>query len=333
MEAMDFTQVIPRIRVLENRLLDKAKIDRMTDAASTEEVLKILQETEYNNVLNNSSNPRAYEGVLSNELQRVFNLMYEVSPYREIVDLMSIKYDFHNIKVLIKSKLSEKDMKDILVNIGTVELEKLSDAVMNESYRDIPKVMAKAIEEVLLDFSKEKDPQRIDIIVDRYQYQAIRDISELLDNPFIGRYVDFSIDLSNIITLLRVKKLKKGREFFRETLLTGGKLDKDKLLILLNEAPENIYNKLAHTEYAMVLKSSIDHYIKTESASNIEKLSDNYLMKFMKDAKYVTFGPEPILAYIFAKESEIKNLRIIMVGKLNNIPSEVIRERLREVYV
>ena len=333
MEAMDFTQVIPRIRVLENRLLDKTKIDRMADAASPEEVLKILQETEYNNVLNNSNNPRAYDGVLSNELQRVFNLMYEVSPYREIVDLMSIKYDFHNIKVLIKSKLSEKDMRDILVNIGTVKLDKLSDAVMNDSYRDMPKFMAKAIEEVLLDFSKEKDPQRIDLIIDRYQFQAIRDISELLDNPFIERYIDFSIDLSNIRTLLRVKKLKKGREFLRETLLTGGKLDKDKLLILLNEAPENIYNKLAHTDYALVLKSGIEHYIKTESASKIEKLSDNYLMKLIRDAKYVTFGPEPILAYIYAKESEIKNLRIIMVGKINNIPSEVIRERLREVYV
>jgi V/A-type H+-transporting ATPase subunit C len=56
-------------------------------------------------------------------------------------------------------------------------------------------------------------------------------------------------------------------------------------------------------------------------------------MKLIRDAKYVTFGPEPILAYIYAKESEIKNLRIIMVGKINNIPSEVIRERLREVYV
>ncbi|QAA34062.1 V-type ATP synthase subunit C [Clostridium manihotivorum] len=333
MEAMDFTQVIPRIRVLENRLLDKAKIDRMVDAASIEEVLKILQETEYSNVSNNSNNPRAYEVMLSDELKRVFNLMYEVSPYREIVDIMSIKYDFHNIKVLIKSKVSKKDMKDILINIGTVELHKLSDAVMNDSYRDIPKVMAKAIEEVFLDFSKEKDPQRIDLILDRYQYQAVEDISERLKNPFIERYVDFLIDLSNIRTLLRVKKQKKGKDFLKETLLTGGKLDRDKILILLNESPENIYNKLAHTDYAPVLKSGIEDYIKTQSASKLEKLSDNYLMNFMKDAKYVTFGPEPILAYIYAKESEIKNIRIIMVGKLNNISSEVIRERLREVYV
>jgi len=53
----------------------------------------------------------------------------------------------------------------------------------------------------------------------------------------------------------------------------------------------------------------------------------------MKDAKYVSFGPEPVIAYIFAKENEIKLIRIIMVGKINGIDGEVIRERLRENYV
>ena len=36
---------------------------------------------------------------------------------------------------------------------------------------------------------------------------------------------------------------------------------------------------------------------------------------------------------IYAKETEIKIIRIIMVGKLNNIPAEVVRERLRDIYV
>ena len=36
---------------------------------------------------------------------------------------------------------------------------------------------------------------------------------------------------------------------------------------------------------------------------------------------------------IYAKETEIKLIRIIMVGKLNNVAEEVIRERLRDSYV
>ena len=56
-------------------------------------------------------------------------------------------------------------------------------------------------------------------------------------------------------------------------------------------------------------------------------------MDMMKDAKMIPFGPEAVIAYIYAKETEIKVIRTIMVGKLNNITQEVIRERLRDVYV
>ena len=56
-------------------------------------------------------------------------------------------------------------------------------------------------------------------------------------------------------------------------------------------------------------------------------------MDLMKGAKLATFGPDRILSYIYAKETEIKVIRIIMVGKLNNIAEEVIRERLRDLYV
>jgi V/A-type H+-transporting ATPase subunit C len=52
----------------------------------------------------------------------------------------------------------------------------------------------------------------------------------------------------------------------------------------------------------------------------------------MKDAKLEVFGPMPILAYIYAKENEVKNLRLILVGKENNLPIKEIRERMRIIY-
>jgi V/A-type H+-transporting ATPase subunit C len=56
-------------------------------------------------------------------------------------------------------------------------------------------------------------------------------------------------------------------------------------------------------------------------------------MDFIKKAKQVSFGVEPLIGYIIAKETEIKIIRIIMVGKLNNIAPNIIRERLRDAYV
>ena len=102
---------------------------------------------------------------------------------------------------------------------------------------------------------------------------------------------------------------------------------------MLTDSVENIPGKLSYTDYVDVLKNGVEEYSKNGSAGLLEKLIDNYIMDMMKDAKLIPFGIEPVLAYIYAKETEIKVIRIIMVGKLNNIAGEVIRERLRDIYV
>ncbi len=45
------------------------------------------------------------------------------------------------------------------------------------------------------------------------------------------------------------------------------------------------------------------------------------------------FGISPLAAYYVANEIEIKCLRIILSAKLSEASSEVIRERMRELYV
>ena len=64
-----------------------------------------------------------------------------------------------------------------------------------------------------------------------------------------------------------------------------------------------------------------------------EKACDDYLTEYVKVAKYKTLTPEPVAAYILAKETEAKCVRIIMTCKLHNIDAETIKERVREAYV
>ncbi|GIM29552.1 ATP synthase subunit C [Clostridium polyendosporum] len=333
MNEMQFAQVIPRLRVLETRLLDKAKFDRMIDASSAQEVLRVLQETEYANVMHNVKRAEDYEMILSGELKRVYQLIYNISPVKEVVDVMAIKYDYHNLKVLLKEKFLDKDFSNMIIHVGKVEVSKLKYAVDNEYYRDLEATMRKSIEEVVIDFTSNKDPQRIDIIFDKYMFEEMVQISKNIGDRFLEKYIESWIDLTNIRTLLRIKKQNKSREFFLSVIIKGGTIDKDKLLALLSDSVENIPGKLFYTNYAEILRVGIEAYSKNGSVNILEKLSDNYIMEFMKNAKYVSFGIEPLIAYTFAKESEIKIIRIIMVGKLNNIAGEVIRERLRDCYV
>lgn len=328
MDSMEFAKVIPRLRVFETRLLDKAKLDRMIDSSSAEDVIKILKETEYSNIMTNVKKAEDYENMLSLELERVYKELYDMCANKKIVDIMSIKYEYHNIKVLLKGKFLNKDFSDILIPIGRMDIVKFKNIIIENDYSDLTKIMRLGIEETITRFNLTKDSQLIDMILDMYMFEELREIAQELNDKFITKYIKAQIDLTNIRTLLRVKNQNKERDFLQRALIKGGIIDIDTLISLFNDAASNIPVKLSHTDYYEILKN-----ITTYEGGVLEKSMDNYIMKLMKDAKMIPFGMEPIIAYIYAKETEIKVIRIIMVGKLNNINAEIIRGRLRDVYV
>lgn len=333
MNPMQFTQVIPRLRVLETRLLDKAKIDRMIDGDSANEALKVLQESEYAGVMTGVKRPEDYEMVLARELKRVYELMYDASPVKSLVDIMGIKYDYHNIKVILKGMFLQKDFSHMLIPVGMIDVQTLKHSIENNNLGDLNETMKEGIIKAKEVFEETKDPQAIDIILDNTMFKEMREIAKQIDDKFVDKYVKVTIDSTNIKTLLRVKKQKKDKDFLEEVIIEGGEIDKDTLISMLYDAPENISNKLAFTDYGEIIRLGVEDFTKSGSVNELEKLVDNYIMNMMKEAKYIPFGVEPLLAYIYAKETEIKIVRIIMVGKLNNISGEVIRERLRDIYV
>ncbi|MGB4132343.1 MAG: V-type ATPase subunit, partial [Tepidanaerobacteraceae bacterium] len=90
---------------------------------------------------------------------------------------------------------------------------------------------------------------------------------------------------------------------------------------------------LDNTPYKQLVEEGISQWESTGSPSLFEKLIDNFLISLARRGLYKPFGSETVIGYLAARENEIKLLRIIMVGKINGISSDMIRERLRDVYV
>lgn len=333
MERIDYAQAVSRIRVLETRLLDKAKLDRMIDSTSPDDAMKVLLESEYSNSSGSVKRSEDYEILLSEEMKRIYSLMYKVSPEPRIIDIMSLKYDYHNMKVLLKGRALGKDLSYLLVPVGTVETEHLKKYLSEGNYTDLKPIMREALERAEKSFKENKDPQMIDIILDSSFYKDMLKRAEVLKEEYITGLIRKNADLNNIKTLFRVKKQNKGRKFLNEVIIDGGFIDKEVYMNSLNDTTENFVKKFLYTDYADILKLGAEEFERTGKLNMLEKLSDNFIMEYIKKAKYVSFGPEPVIAYIYAKESEIKAVRMIMVGKFNNISPEVIRERLRDIYV
>lgn len=329
MKTTEFASIVSLIRVWESKLLGKSQYDRLIDSDNLEDALKLLQETPYGRFLENGD----FEAALNSAARNMYNDISKVTPYEIVVDFMRVKYDYHNIKTLIKEKILEKDFSHILIPIGIIDIDKLKAAVSGEELKDLPDIIKEAIEATLKDYEATEDPQRIDIILDRYMFSHMTQIVKNINSEFINKYLSILIDLTNIKTLLRVKKLNKEAAFFKSLLIEGGKIDRRTFNELYAESMEGISHKLGSTEYGNMLKDSMEYYAKTDSLAILEKNIDNYLMDYMKKAKFINLGPEPIVVYMFARETEIKNIRIILVGKLNKVSENLIRERLRDSYV
>ena len=70
-----------------------------------------------------------------------------------------------------------------------------------------------------------------------------------------------------------------------------------------------------------------------ESPSAFERWCDNRIIQTIKPQKSNPFSVGPLVAYVIARENEIKTVRIILTCKQNGLSDDSIRERVREMYV
>ena len=334
MPQPSYTYGVARVRVLETKLLGRDRIERMADAPSAEDVLKILAETSYAPLVAEIGSPHDYEEILIREMKRVRDFIGEISPDSDIMSLFFLKYDFHNLKVLLKNMYLSNENDDLaLSEMGAIPIEVLKAGLEDEGHKAMPWFMADAVRQIEDMFVIKIDPQKIDTVLDRAMYDYIFSVCRKTRNPFATQYFRKQVDLINLRSLLRAKRLGENFDFLKDLLIPYGDLDISYFADAIEQAYENIISTLEYTPYGKLAAEGIQDFLRNGNLTAFEKMMDDYLMEYVRSVKHNPFGIEALVGYLLGKENEIKLIRIIMVGKLNNMPAEKIRERLRDVYV
>jgi len=327
-----YAYAVGRVRAMETRLIDHGRFERMVDANTADEALKILTETDYANAIGEIDSVYNFETILAAELKHTFDTILKISPSPQQIAVLALRYDVHNLKVLFKEKfLGIKT--ELLIGAGTMATDKLELAINEEDFRDLPGRLRPVAETISEEFPLNRNPQLIDLALDQVLYAEL--LAEAVNNKadFLTGLFQRQIDLINIKSLIRIKRIGLDREFLRTVLLAGGCLPLDRLLALIDEPLESVITSLAMSDYSELVSEGLREWIDRGSAARLEKLSDDYITAYLKRGKWTPFGPEPLIGYLWAKEMEIKNIRLILVGKINKLPAEAIRERLRDGYL
>jgi V/A-type H+-transporting ATPase subunit C len=326
---------VGKIKVLETRLLSRTELQRMLEAPSAQDALAVLMDSPYEQFLSNIGSPLEFEEALNAELERSYRMIDSLSQDKGLTDIFRIKWDYHNLKVLLKASYLEPGVEEAaLVPLGLVEVDLMRSALAEEERTNVlPDYLEETLLEAKAEYEESQDPQMIDVVVERRMFEDLLERASVYPNRFLAGYLRTYIDLNNIRNLVRLKAMNGSARLLEKILVEGGAIPKSRYFRMLDESIAEIPSLLRGTPYSDVIGSGIQEFVETGALTAFEKLMDDYLIDYIRPAKYVAFGIEPLIAYLIAKEHEIKLIRIIMIGKINQLSMDAISDRLREPYV
>ncbi len=319
------------IRSREKKLIKEEQFRSMTDSGSLDEICSAIQNAGYGS----ETLPfrlDTYQQVLKDENSNIFNEIKELSESYEGLNVLIYVNDYHNIKVFIKAELLGIDRSDIILNNGTIPAKVMEEAVRDRKATFVTDYMHDAVMESAEVFGRTRDPQYVDFVCDKYCFMEINRAAEASNNEFIKGYIKLWIDTINLKTYLRVKSLGYGKSYFQDVFVPGGDMDLVTYTKVYEADAQNFAARFNASDLHDAITAGREHLDKTGDYSVIEKLCDNALVDYIKGAQRISYGVEVLFAYLVAKQMEIKNIRILMAGKIAGMSPEKIAERIRKTY-
>jgi V/A-type H+-transporting ATPase subunit C len=293
---------------METDLLTREEILKLTELRTVQDIMNVLALHGYGDGTE-LENPREFEGILSANLEATYKEVYSVISDESELNFLKYPNDYHNLKVLLKAEFLGTDGSGLLMDSGSIPKEEMAEMVRKREFLGMTVEMRGAVEDAIEQFARSQDPQEIDIRLDRACYKDMYQAAEESGNDFLKGYVRMLIDTLNVNAFVRLKEVGKPAAFFKRVFLEGGDLDESGV----EREASNVLTKVG--------------------PKGVEKYLEDQRMDYVKDALYVPFGIEPIVGYLRAKEAEVKDLRMILTGKVSGMDGEAIKERLRETYV
>ena len=146
--------------------------------------------------------------------------------------------------------------------------------------------------------------------------------------------VRLTIDFYNAVTVQRAIRHQKPHSFMTQLLSDEGSLTSAEWIELAEKGDlAGWFSKVNPLEFDAELRI-YEEKMRSGKLTNLELeyLADLVQFKLLEQGQFETSGPLPLARYLFGKELEVKNLRLILTGLTNQLPVEIIKERMRPIY-
>ena len=285
------------ISVIENKVLDRNKL-YVLSKYEKKEFIKVLL------AMNYGGSGETLEDLIASENNRVKDLLKEISPKKEDTNLFYLVNDAQNIKILYKIKVYILDKYDLLSENGTMDLEILSQAIIDNNFTNAPKRLKELVTKINSHLTDDINPKNLSSLIDNSIYSyAIK----ATNNHILKKYLTYRIDFNNVISMLRSKNLNWNKSEYFKMFLDNGSISKNVL--------ENVY-EASKEELIKCLEVFYDGKIskvlkKITSLDECQLEFERLMLELMKEYKNEPLNIGPVIYYYLLKQAEAQNIRIL----------------------
>lgn len=312
------------LRARESKMLDAGDFAAMASALTVADAFKTAQEHGYpqlrlDTAAHLEEDLNAYRAGIYEEFELLF-------PEKGMLDLFRAKYDYHNAKAIVKAKALAEEPDELLSRSGRMDPELLKDLLEDENAEGLIADAMREAEDVL---ARTGNPQLSDFVLDRAYFRDLKICAEGLSTELAGEYVRMLADAANLKAFVRSARMNKSADFLSLALCEEGSVDPQDLLGSSADGLEGLFIFSPLKDAA----AQAGHVIAGGSLGEFELACDNAIASYFEDTIFVSYGADPVIAYLVALEVEISNIRMILCGKINGVADENVRERLRDSHV
>ena len=327
-DVLKYGHAVGRVKAQEKKLLMPHHVGRLIEA-DFQDALHILDEVEMGDYLAGASTAREVDDGLINYLHDVYEFLREALPKDSVLfEFFHCRYDFHNLKVLIKARKEGTPKDALLPRLGSLDVEALERGMEN------PAELPSPYKELVMEAEEtELSPQDLETLVDKYYLRYRLFLAMQEGSEFLEEFARTSIDFANLKALLRARNLGKSREDMERSLVDGGYLKREYLLDLYGDPDELMKKKLEGTRYLSRIVELLGGEEEKPSLSDFDRRSDDYIMDMLRASRRISVGVEPVFSFVRARENEVTMVRMLLMAKLHNLAPEAVEKMIRKPYL
>ncbi len=345
----DYGYTNARLRGMRARLLKREALERLLLAGDLHHAIQELTQTEYapdlEAALIHGRSAHEVDDALRMNLVRTYQkvLGFLGEEALDICGTLLGRWDAFNLKTILRGKhvhLDAKEIREGLLPVGALGQSELEALAGLADIREVVALagtwglpQAPAMRRGLVRYQETGELADLELALDRYYAQwAMQRLSKRKANYQRARKVlGMQVDVLNLVIVFRAARENLPYDQSVDYFLEGGaeiKLDRYQRLAAMSDV-DQILDDLRGTQYGKTVDEAALRYLETTSLASFERALEDYLTR-----KVLALGSsDPLgigipIAYLWAKQNEVTNLRIIVKSLSVGIPPERARREL-----